>query len=77
MIRELSSVELTLLQHNYQWHQPREGQSETYDEVREAYFTLALLISQTQSPGRELSLALTNLEQSRFWTNAGIARRTS
>lgn len=42
--------------------------------VQEAALHLATLICEATQDSRERSLALTNLEQVTFWTNAAIAR---
>jgi hypothetical protein len=44
---------------DFRYHEPKEGQAERY-----------VLIP----PSRELSIALTKLEEMTFWANASIAR---
>lgn len=51
-----------------------EGQAERYDDIREEARQYALFLLENCPPSRELSLALTNLEQAVFWANAAIAR---
>lgn len=44
-------------------------------DIREGCLILAQGLTELIPDGRELALALTNLEQAMFWANAGIARR--
>ena len=48
---------------------------DTYQVVRDAALSYAQLLADLVPPSRELSLAVTNLEQTVMWANAGIARR--
>jgi hypothetical protein len=60
---------------NFRYHEPTGGeQVATYEAVRLLYRSLADKLLLTCPESRELSLALTNLEQSQFWANASIAR---
>ncbi|MFM9261467.1 hypothetical protein ACKAMS_22780 [Rhodococcus sp. 5A-K4] len=45
-----------------------------HGSIREACKALAHDLDAKVPPGREKSLALTNLEQAMFWANAAIAR---
>lgn len=47
-----------------------------YQEIREQARALALLLAGLCPASRELSLALTNLEQTVMWANAAIARNS-
>ncbi|WP_076127904.1 Acb2/Tad1 domain-containing protein [Paenibacillus odorifer] len=62
------------LENNFSYHSPKNGQPEKYTEIRNKAKELAYLIDELVPNSREKSLALTNLEQSVFWANAGIAR---
>ena len=62
------------LENNFTYHRPINNQSERYERIREDAKVLAFLLVRNVPPSRELSLALTNLEQAVFWANAGIAR---
>ncbi len=62
------------VEHNFTYHAPKEGQPQRYTQLREKAKELALLILEQTPESREQSLALTNLEQAVFWTNAAIAR---
>ncbi len=56
------------------YHEPKADQPERYVSIREKAHELAQLIAFETPPGREQSLALTNLEQATMWANAAIAR---
>ena len=43
-------------------------------DIRQRFYELALFLSSDVQNSRELSLALTKLEESMFWVNAGLAR---
>ncbi|MNJ81691.1 hypothetical protein D3C77_806170 [compost metagenome] len=45
-----------------------------YEAIRSKAKEFAYLIDELVANGREKSLAMTNLEQSVFWANAGVAR---
>lgn len=47
---------------------------EKMEMIRERAVELAAAITLLSPPSREQSLALTNLEQTVFWANAGISR---
>ncbi|GAB6989575.1 Acb2/Tad1 domain-containing protein [Paenibacillus pini] len=64
----------SILENNFSYHPPKEGQSEKYDNIRCKAKELAYLINDLAPKSRENSLAMTNLEQAVFWANAGIAR---
>jgi hypothetical protein len=63
-----------ILENNFSYHAPTEGQPERYGELRETAKYLAYLILNLTPASREQSLAITKLEESVFWANAGIAR---
>lgn len=62
------------LKNRFTYHAPKEGQPEKYQTLRFEVLKLALLINQFCPESREKSLAITALEESVFWANAGIAR---
>jgi len=62
------------IENNFSYHSPKEKQPEMYQQIREKAKELAYMIERLVPNGREKSLALTNLEQSVFWANAGISR---
>ena len=59
---------------NFTYHPPKEGQAERYTTLREVAKELAELFVEECPESRELSLALTKLEESVMWANASIAR---
>jgi hypothetical protein len=64
------------LQNRFTYHSPTGDQTERYKILRAAGKDLAELMGNHCPESRELSLALTNLEQAVFWANAAIARRS-
>lgn len=58
----------------FTYHAPKTGQPEMYTEIREKAKELAYLIDEICPDSREKSLAMTKLEESVMWANAGIAR---
>ena len=62
------------LRNRFTYHAPRDGQPETYQEIRDHAHDLALLINERCPESREKSLAITHLEETVMWANASIAR---
>lgn len=60
--------------HRFDYHRPTPERVKAHEAIRAAHKALAVTIAEYVQPGREHALALTNLEQSMFWANAGIAR---
>jgi hypothetical protein len=67
-------MEVNLIERNFTYHAPKPGQPEIYQRLREKAKELALLINEVVPESREKSTAITHLETSIFWANAGIAR---
>lgn len=63
-----------IIENNYKYHAPKEGQQEKYEAIRAKAKELAYLIDEVCPNSREKALAHTNLEQSVMWANASIAR---
>lgn len=59
---------------NFTYHPPKDGQVQRYAANRAAAKHLANQLAQTCPPSRELSLALTKIEEAMMWANAAIAR---
>ncbi len=61
---------------DFVYHKPIDGlgQAERYEQIREHGRLLARQLLSLCPPSRELSVALTNLDQVVFWANAAIAR---
>jgi hypothetical protein len=62
------------IENNFSYHSPKEGQPEKYQAIREKAKELAYLINDTVPDSRERSIAMTQLEDTVMWANAGIAR---
>lgn len=62
------------LEKNFTYHPPKEGQPEKYQSIRRQAHDFAEYLQANCPASRELSLALTNLEQAVMWANASIAR---
>lgn len=58
----------------FEYHAPKGNQAERYEANRANFATLAKLLRDNCPESRELSVAMTNLEQAMFWANAAIAR---
>lgn len=65
------------IEKRFTYHAPLPGQPERYVMIRDAAKALATLLAASCPPGRELSLALTHLEETVMWANASIARGES
>lgn len=62
------------LNNRFTYHKPINDQTQRYEDIRRNAYTLAQFLVVSCPDSRELSLALTNLEQAVFWANAAIAR---
>ena len=62
------------LEKRFTYHPPTEGQPELYQIIRATARNFARDLLTMVPEGRELSLAITKLEEVVFWANAGIAR---
>lgn len=63
-----------VIENNFSYHAPKEGQPEKYNAIREKAKELAYLINEEVPNSREKDVSITNLEAAVFWANAGIAR---
>lgn len=63
-----------MLEVRFNYHSPKDDQPKRYQELRDKGKELASLMLDNCPRSRELSLAITNLEQALFWANASIAR---
>ncbi len=64
------------IENNFTYHAPKEGQPRLYEDIRGMVKTTALTLVAICPESRELSVALTKLEEAVFWANAAIARNT-
>lgn len=62
------------LENIYTYHAPRPDQTSRYTEIRLNAKKLAELFEMYCPESRELSLAMTKLEEAVMWANASIAR---
>lgn len=64
----------TRIENDFTYHPPTEGQPQKYEQIRAKAKEFAEMLVDECPMGRELSTALTNLDQVVFWANASIAR---
>jgi len=62
------------LSRRFAYHSPTGGKAEKHAAAREACLQAAIIITNLCPEGRELSKALTELEDAMMWANASIAR---
>lgn len=72
---ELSDETIVEITKRFTYHAPKQDQIPRYTELRETVFALAMGLCQTCPQSRELSVALTKLDEVVMWANAAIARR--
>jgi len=68
-------MEYTELKNRFTYHAPFGDQTERYGNIRKQILDLAVFLDGQCPDSRELSLAITKLEEVSFWANASIARR--
>jgi hypothetical protein len=62
------------LRNKFSYHPPKDAETvAAYEKLRSAALAFALNIDELVPDGREKALAITNLQQSVMWANAGIA----
>ena len=61
-------------ENNFTYHAPKDGQAGRYEQLRNYAKSFAEFLDGNCPQSRELSVAMTNLEQVVFWANAAIAR---
>ena len=69
-----SEADAKKLEVNFVYHAPFGDQPERYAYIRAKAKTFAELLLAECPPSRELSLAITKLEECMFWANSSIAR---
>lgn len=67
-------VQQEALDKRFTYHASHGDQPERYVEIRKMAKDLAIVLQVRCPPSRELSLALTKLDEVVFWANAAIAR---
>lgn len=73
---EVSEAMADLLK-RFTFHPAQGDQAERYEKIRAEALNMAMDLTGYCPPSRELSLALTKLEEVVFWANAAIARNES
>lgn len=78
MARDLSYVptdeKMLDVRNRFIYHPPKDSQYERYEKIRDQFGKLAESLLEACPDSRELSLALTYLENAQFYSNAAIAR---
>jgi len=62
------------LEKRFNYHKPTPEKAEVYPVIRNTAKEFAYLLKKYVPAGRELSCALTKLEEVVMWANAGISR---
>ena len=62
------------LDNKFSYHAAKENQCVRYENIRQSAKDMYTMLNSLCPCSRELSLALTNLEQCVMWANASIAR---
>lgn len=68
-------MDLAELDARFTYHAPKVDQIARYQDIRDIGRHFAGILNEKCPESRELSLALTSLEQAVMWANAAIARR--
>jgi hypothetical protein len=70
-------MDSTDIENRFNYHPPQSDEvAQRHEGARDLHRDLADWINENLPDSREKSLAITKLEESMFWTNAGIARMT-
>jgi len=64
------------LHNRFIYHSPHDNQPEVYASIRNQAHDFAMSLNGLCPESRELSLAITKLEECVFWANASIARNS-
>lgn len=62
------------LHDRFHYHKPSEKGAGTHGALSAAFVHLAEMVVKCCPEGREQSLAITKLEEAKFWASAGVAR---
>ena len=76
-VYEVTSVKRADLKRRFTYHSPNMGQKSRYASIRDNAHNFATMLVSICPESRELSLALTKLEETVMWANASIARNES
>jgi len=74
LLTNVSDNEIKMLNNNFKYHSPKEGQNEKYETIRAKGKVLAAIVLNNCPPSRERSTAMTKIEEAVMWANASIAR---
>lgn len=74
MMYTVSEEMMNRLENDHTYHQPFGNQAERYGDIREEAKQFAYFLCARAPQSRELSLALTHIEEAVFYANAAIAR---
>ena len=74
MIYAISEENKKRIENNFMYHAPKPGQAERYESIRAFAKDFAEHLMTSCPASRELSLALTHLEEAVMQANAAIAR---
>jgi len=72
--REPTTEERARIENNFTYHTPTGDQPARYSFLRNIFKQTASVVCRICPQSRELSLALTALEEAMMWANASIAR---
>lgn len=72
---EASEEDRQKIESAFTYHPPKSDQADRYIAIRDHAKEMALIAVSLCPPSRELSLAITALENAVMWMNASIARR--
>jgi hypothetical protein len=65
------------IENRFTFHPASKEQGELYSSIRADARNYAVFLTSNCPASRELSLAVTHLEEAVFWANASIARHTN
>ena len=71
---DITQEDVDRLNNNFRYHAPKEDQVERYQHSRDKFRELAQYLMENCPRSRELSLAITHIEEASMWANAAIAR---
>jgi len=72
--RDLNDEEKKRIENNFTYHAPKGDQPERYSFLRSMFKQMEAIMCRVCPESRELSIALTKLEEASMWANAAIAR---
>lgn len=75
-LRQPSLIERDQIEHNFTYHAPNEQARLRLETIRDDFKRLAHKVCASAPHSRELSLAITKLEEANMWCNAAIVRDT-